>query len=1078
MRHLPTGRGHHHKSSSTTHAHWLFDEPSGAARDAIGSVALAEVATPGVATTGWLGPAYRSFNGSTQAFAGASTPSASVLTANAWTIGLVWRRRASAAGTILCYGHNTGVATGNVLARLKMSSAGALTFEWEDSGVVLRSQAVATYVLPLNRWTYLHLVRTGATSVQVWANARLVATLAMTAANSGGSLSTWFLGEEEDGTGKIQGDVNSLFVEAKAMSQTEIIEDMRRATLQKFATTVRARVKIKTAAGAYQDFTNLQGHDWVDNFSIRTDADSPCEVLDLSLVREHDYLSLANLVTSSKMNLTNVADLTSYSPAVEVAREVLVDMARVPLGFSPVTADWCGRFHGNIDDVNWGGEGTVKVTARDDGGLLVDDFLREDLNMPITSGGACSADATTGERRASVEEAIQDILNKFSGASAPTLYAKNAANLCLIPWEQKKDSIMAVCKSIATCRTYGFRYRYDEDPAQLTWRPTLYDVGRDRVDADGALTTDDYGTLGTVAKSVHGIRNNVYITFGDKTNINSDGIKVPKTLNYNDATSKASFGGFWRSIFITEGDTSPIDETTESDTMGNAALSDLKDPVVDVVAPVNDAFFEAELDDIYVFAGDNVHFTAAQNLATSSVRLAYANGAGTTDLGLRGKPTLGTRVWLAKDARPGMNAQPWGASSTSNTQNPNHGKERSDIISTVDALMSRTRWASGIKGGLVKNADFDRCVLGSGYMPDNWFFHDLSSINTTLTSNDRTPFSVYGSAKASGALAPSRKYSGSSVSVVTDNLSGSASIKFADNVHTDAISSDFFAVEEGQHYQLEAVLKTVVGSGSSTVYAAAVFIEWYTQARAYISDTSVGWTTDYWKINRNISSFSKIRSSKNVGYGGSVAQTVYVAPSTARFARLVIIHGEGLGAPYTAAGDSVVSIDSLNMFLIAREHFAYRNGSDQSGVAYGAGTEAVGSMSTVLFDAEDYDYGSAYDTGTGLWTAPEDGIWELMAQIRGQVTHASAISFDSLNVVIYSPSRTSELARANGPYENDTPGTTADGTVQVKWRGYMAKGETAEVRMSFTRLSGAPTNRYVKTGIDMTWFRSKLGQIE
>lgn len=1010
MRHLNTARGQHHKASTTTRRLFTFSESSGATRDAIGGTELTLTGTPTVGTDGWLGPNFRGFNGTTMGLTGGGAGSdAAQLTANAFTIGIVLRRRASAAGTIFCFGGNSGTDANGVLARLKMASDGGLTFEWEAAGAVLKTVAIPTYKLPLNRWTYVHLIRTGATSMQVRANARLIATLNMVTANAGGSTSIWNIAQDEGLASKIEIDVGSFFLETIAMDATACYEDVRRATLQAFPTSTRARVKIKDGLGVYRDMTAQEGHDWLDSFSLRADADAPTELATIDLMREVELFSLANLVTSSKLNLTDVTNLSSYDPLVAIQRDVLIEMARVPLGQAAASTDWVQRFHGHIDEIDWGGDGVVRVSCRDDGGRLVDDFIADNLEMPLTTGGACAVDPVTGDPRGSLEEAIQDLLDQH--AYPLTLNAPTPANLCLIPWEQRRDNIMAAARACAGVKAWDFGYRFDESPGQNTSRPTLIDPGRDRIDADGVFERADYGTLSRASIDVHGVRNRVMITFADRDDLDSDLNRVVRTETYEDTTSRDDFGGFFRTIFITEGSTQPIDEVGEADDMGEGILADLKDPLVVVEAPDTVGFFEAELGDIYTFIGDNVHWTGDQILAASAVRLDYKDGAATCVLGLRGKPTAGSRRWLSMDGRPGMNESPWFQGDAT------WGTTSTGRRAVSENLLERSGWFNGDTRALNRNHGFNMISRGASYMPDLWYR------STAKAMKDTDPMTVGRQRTTTAEVSHER----------TITATGSVTLKLTGA--WNQVSSEMFPVRGARPYALaHNTLTTDDGDFHVNVY-------WYDSDREFISFSELGFpgpdflviasvddtgaggrvvvvTTETHGLvvgekvvitgTTNFNGTFTVRtvvSTTSVEFeeiqaGGAEAtgkvrpfffRDVYggnfslVSPGNARYAvigieRLVVegFDGQPASPELTMAASYV---DSMMLYEVEWDAFAFGS----------LAATAIDTWATLNITSTSFDHGDTIDTTNDRWRCPESGLYELTAQIRGLLTFSTGV---------------------------------------------------------------------------------------
>lgn len=1011
MRHLPTGRGQHHKATALTRRLFTFSEGSGTfVRDLIdGGTPL--TTNNGWATGGWLGPTYATFNGVDDvAQGGGAGADAATLTANTWTIGLVVRRRANQAGVIFCVGGNGATAATNVLVRLKTAADGECTVEWESGVNVLRSAVVPTYRLPLDRWQYVHLVRLSSTELGFCAGGRLVATLDMVAANASGTSSIWTIGADQGAaSGWFFGDVGSLYLEADDLPITDRVTDLRRATLQAFATSVHARVRIENGLGDLVDVTDLEGHDWLEALSINESSEDPCATLKVELAREIDFLSLASLMTSSKLNVTDPMDLDSYEPFIDLQREVYADFARTPYGHEPVSGDWVNRFFGHVDDYDDGPD-PMWLEARDPGGRLVDDFLDEDLDMPLTSGGHCVADPDTGERRASLEEAIEDVIGV-------PVWAPTAANLCLIPWEQAKDSKMAVARKIAGVKAWDFGYTFDESPSQLTWRPTLIDPNRERLDADGAMTADDYERMGKCGKSVYDIRNRIMLTVPLKTNRNGDLIKIPRTFPYVDDVSRDRYGGFYRTLFLTEGDTSPIDEESEADAMGEGILSDFSEPTLVAEVPVNECFFEAELRDVYTYLGDNVHYTADQTLATSAINLGYANGRGDVGLGVRGKPTTGVRRWLAKDARPGMNPQPWGTGGSSNVYNVGHGIDRRMLIQLFDYGSHSVRQGIGLKGSLVKNPDFDRWTLGNGYCPDGWYGNAIDITRFDPTSTDPNTRSLPGN-----------------VQIAETAQTAQRSIYFPRNVLSGNLVSEAFQVEEGKLYALECVMRQD-NSGLGLQFN----IDWYDSDKVFISTAILGKLT-----NGTLSVFER----RGPALEGGDGSTPRLAPAGARFARLAIgsYPGSMLGSPIPNVADFY--LDYASVLAVPFEVDATLTN------AITPVTDNVWTDLTVW--TETRDYGNVFDAATGVWTCPEDSEYSFSCRVAGRVIGSNNTTFETLNARLYRlTTPIGEIERSpTASYIETQASNPSTGFATVVFSDYFRKGEQVKIQALLGRVTG------------------------
>jgi hypothetical protein len=220
---------------------YRLDEASAAANatDATGNSNLTAHASPGVAT-GQIGGA-RSFNGTTQYFEGASTAGAKTAMLGEWTMG-AWVYLTAAtthpviehtgAGTEVS-GPATETSAQNQLGRMLILSSGALQWYWE-TGLGVDVAGSTTQTVPLNTLTHVALVKfaeTGGTyGVRAYINGFLVQTWTGNTAPTDGSSGQWFIGKDGGYTSMLTGNVDDVFVEARALTSAEIRAIYRRGT--------------------------------------------------------------------------------------------------------------------------------------------------------------------------------------------------------------------------------------------------------------------------------------------------------------------------------------------------------------------------------------------------------------------------------------------------------------------------------------------------------------------------------------------------------------------------------------------------------------------------------------------------------------------------------------------------------------------------------------------------------------------------------------------------------------------------------------------------------------------------------
>ena len=225
--------------------------------------------------------------------------------------------------------------------------------------------------------------------------------------------------------------------------------------------------------------------------------------------------------------------------------------------------------------------------------------------------------------------------------------------------------------------------------------------------------------------------------------------------------------------------------------------------------------------------------------------------------------------------------------------------------------------------------------------------------------------------------------------------------------------SDYYPVQELVPYYAKALAQSASIAAGDTLH---VQVNWYTDAKAYISYSQP---------------FNGLLAATGTWYELAGVAT---APATARYCRLIVGKKNNAFIAY---------YDSATINRAPRMFHAYRSA---------ALSQASGK---VIFDAESYDYGSVYDTTTGLFTAPAAGVWAFTGS-----TTAGIASGETMQSAL-SPTL------ANGPIYEFATGTYFR-IANVSHPGILlARGATVEVQTVFS-VGGAHT--FGVGGISQTFF--------
>ena len=394
------------------------------------------------------------------------------------------------------------------------------------------------------------------------------------------------------------------------------------------------KVEVQNGSGTFIDLSEwLVGGSWDDEVS------HPVPQLTLRFRREDGQgRSLSKLMEGS---LLNVDDAGAYAPQIEEGREVKLYAATLLPGNEPADADWGLLFHGTIDEDDPAQGSHVEIVARDKiGAHLVDRHVED-----ITDYGS---DAGTA-----IETVMQDILDDWTdgitlysenGTAGTPFAAADSPGFLVTTTPFGEISVMDALERLAQLIGWAVRPKWNESVGAFVL--TFYEPDRTKAVTDWTFGPSDYMALPRLRSDVKDVRNVVEVEFTSSTG--------RATYTAEDAASIADYGRRWMRFI--EGSDSPINTLAEATTMGDAALSDLKD--VEAEQEIELPFFwPAQREDLFGFLANGVHYDADQEWAVTGITHDLSPLAPRTRIRVRGAPAGMYRQWRGrKGARSGTAA--------------------------------------------------------------------------------------------------------------------------------------------------------------------------------------------------------------------------------------------------------------------------------------------------------------------------------------------------------------------------------------------------------------------------------------
>lgn len=473
------------------------------------------------------------------------------------------------------------------------------------------------------------------------------------------------------------------------------------------------RVQVKDSGGTYRDLSTYPGFSSIVSVQWGNKVDDPTATCTVSVLRELGKLSLSPYVAGSAVNKGFDPGATA-APLIALSRDFIVEVAIMPQDKQPTSGDWTQFFHGKIDNVDPASGYNVQFTGRDQAGRLAQQYIKTekvysyavdggnliplqvwegnqvyaagDYLLPASRGDSdpglnkffkCSTAGTSGTVEPvwttgsaqvdgsakwdyvgapstsghPVESVIQNILddNRGSGDPAITLYVPTSPGWDITQYLQSRTFTLDAIRQLAQQIGWDTRYLWRAGTSQ--YELTLYCP--DRTLANGTLWTfapSDFAAPDSLPVDVSDIRNVWRGIYGDPADLYPDGTPKRKIRSVTDSTSVTQYGELFAEI--QEDATSNIDTSTEMDSLLNAALSDCSQPTATMSVKLMRGFPWVELGDYYAFTADNVRFDSTLSLAITDYQHTFEKGKLTTQLGLRGKPSIGALTHISKTVHP------------------------------------------------------------------------------------------------------------------------------------------------------------------------------------------------------------------------------------------------------------------------------------------------------------------------------------------------------------------------------------------------------------------------------------------
>lgn len=389
------------------------------------------------------------------------------------------------------------------------------------------------------------------------------------------------------------------------------------------------RVRTKNGSGTLIDLSSHKGINWHEHLTYTEDIDELVSQAVIELKRDVERpgggydanLSMSPLRTDSALNRLN--DGLTFSPLIDVGREIHVDVAVTESWRAPETADWKPLLKGFIDDIQLERD-PIRVIALDEGAVLVDRWIEAEAQYGTLAGVA-------------METVMQSILDDTLGAGVVTLYVPVSPSFAIVPYVQRQEPILHALRALADLKGWDVRYRWHAGTS--AFRLTLQEPPRAKTTPDRTFGPSRVLAVSKLKLDRANIRNAVTVIYGP-------GTPKPRPSEVRtDATSISRFGRRW--MGIEEASDSSINSSSEAGDLADVALSDLKDPKADQEMETM-FFWPTEVWDLYRFSANAIHYNADQDWAVVSVRHELSMDRHRTYIQTRGAVAGHYLLWYKK----------------------------------------------------------------------------------------------------------------------------------------------------------------------------------------------------------------------------------------------------------------------------------------------------------------------------------------------------------------------------------------------------------------------------------------------
>lgn len=332
---------------------------------------------------------------------------------------------------------------------------------------------------------------------------------------------------------------------------------------------------------------------------------------------------------SAEMILSDTAEQRSLSPlfpekVLDLWRIVRLDVATVPELATPRDTDWARVFAGRIDHVDFAADPLV-FTATGPQPALGTLFVKEEKTY-VEEG-----------KEASLISVVNRVLDDWGGGAR--LHVPQAPEAGIDgEFVVTEQSVIRAIQNIVGAIGWVIITTYPEGAPRLTLvrpqrhgAPVLWTFG-----------PEDYDEVSRLDLDIENIRNVIRVDWVDTGG-------EERSLEKPNDVSRQRYGEQW-GAFI-EGDDSGIRTLAQAQQLLDDALADLSLPHAEQEITTK-LFWPVEVEDVYQFQPNGVHYTERQRWAVVAYEHEISNETDTSRLIVRGQPSGSYTVWRGRETDP------------------------------------------------------------------------------------------------------------------------------------------------------------------------------------------------------------------------------------------------------------------------------------------------------------------------------------------------------------------------------------------------------------------------------------------